>query len=244
MTTMLSSLPQFLRFLSSLPSADGMLAALTHGPLAPCGATRATFLATEGDEVVTICANGFTPHQVARYARFPTNLDLPSTRALTGISRTRVEGLLDDFPVLLLDASYWRRLISENGPGDVVAFPIWNGRQTLGVVSVLTSESAGPSPLTDEIATALGAALGLWWSHPLTPRDRVTVIEDEDVLILSDRQKTILGLVDQGQSTAKIARELGYSDSTVKQEIQRCMQVLRVADRRLAATKARELGLL
>jgi DNA-binding NarL/FixJ family response regulator len=35
---------------------------------------------------------------------------------------------------------------------------------------------------------------------------------------------------------------LGYSQSTVKQELQKAMKVLRVSERQEAATRAKELG--
>lgn len=244
MTTVLGSLPQFLRYLSGLPDAEGMVTALVRGPLIPFGATRATFLELDGDDLVSIYAEGYPVQLVHRFARFPTNVDLPSTRSLGMPTRSRVEDLLDDYPVLRLDASRWKAVIEENGPGEVIGFPIQASRRTMGVITILTADGPGVRGLSDELAASLGAVIGLWWSHPLTPKARVNASIEEDILFLSDRQQAILILVEQGLSTAKIAIRLGYSESTVKQQIQRAMQTLRVTDRRTAAARARELGLL
>lgn len=244
MTTVLGSLPQFLRFLSGLPDAEGMVTALVRGPLIPFGATRATFLELDGDELISVYASGYPAQLVNRFAHFPANVDLPSTRSLDGPTRSRVEGLLDDYPVLRLDTSRWKPILQENGPGEVIGFPILTNGRTTGVITILTADGPGVRTLSDQLAASLGAIIGLWWSHPLTPKARINASVEEDILSLNERQQAILVLVEQGLSTAKIANKLGYSESTVKQQIQRAMQTLRVTDRRMAAARARELGLV
>jgi len=62
-------------------------------------------------------------------------------------------------------------------------------------------------------------------------------------LNLDGRQLEILRLVEQGRSNASIAFTLGYSESTVKQDLQRAMKVLRTKDRLDAAIQARSLGM-
>lgn len=244
MTTVLGSLPQFLRYLSGLPDADGMVTALVRGPLAPFGATRATFLELKGDELISVHAMGYSASLVHRFAHFPTNVDLPSTRSLDGPKRSRVENLLEDYPILRLDTAKWRSVIEDNGPGEVIGFPVHEARRTTGVITILTADGPGVRVLPDQLAACLGSIIGLWWSHPLTPKARVNTSPEDDILSLDERQQTILVLVEQGLSTAKIAARLGYSESTVKQQIQRAMQRLRVSNRRQAAARAREMGLL
>lgn len=239
-----SSLPQFLRFLSGLPDADGMIHALVRGPMLTWGSTRGTFLSAASTELVSQAAYGYPAEQVRRYARFPLSIDLPAARAMRGPSITRVESLLDDFMVLRLDASAWLETIRANGPGNLIAFPVGGTRRPLGVVSVMTSDAQGASVPSAQALEALGAVLGLWWSHPLTPRERATISVPETALRLTDRQQEILRLVDTGATNSAIASRLGYSESTVKQEVTRAIHALRAHDRRDAVLRARDLGLL
>jgi DNA-binding NarL/FixJ family response regulator len=64
------------------------------------------------------------------------------------------------------------------------------------------------------------------------------------LLHVTERQKQILRLVEVGKSNTGIALALGYSVSTIKQELQRVMRAMGVSDRTEAAARARSLGLL
>jgi DNA-binding NarL/FixJ family response regulator len=61
---------------------------------------------------------------------------------------------------------------------------------------------------------------------------------------LTPRQCDILALVLCGWTNADIGARLGYSESTVKQEVQRAARILDAPDRMAAARRARGLGLL
>ena len=54
----------------------------------------------------------------------------------------------------------------------------------------------------------------------------------------------MLRLIEEGKTNTSIAATLGFSDSTVKLEIRRLLQMLRAPDRETAVRKAREYGLL
>ena len=88
---------------------------------------------------------------------------------------------------------------------------------------------------------AVSSALGLWMHHP----DKGLFVDDAPAdAALTDRQVRILRLVAAGRSNAAIAAYLGYSPSTVKQELQRVRVLLETVDRDASARRARELGLL
>lgn len=61
---------------------------------------------------------------------------------------------------------------------------------------------------------------------------------------LSERQLEILRLMSAGKTNAAIARELGYSESTVRQETMVIYRALGVDGREGAAARAAEWGLL
>lgn len=60
---------------------------------------------------------------------------------------------------------------------------------------------------------------------------------------LTDRERTILTLIAQGQSNAAIAEELVISPKTVSNHISSIFSKLQVADRAQAAIRAREAGI-
>jgi len=61
---------------------------------------------------------------------------------------------------------------------------------------------------------------------------------------LTDRQKRILALAAQGKSTSSIAARLGFSESTVKQDIRRAVSALGVTNRQQAIRRAQELSFI
>ena len=102
-------------------------------------------------------------------------------------------------------------------------------------------------PIDLALLRTLGSALGLWLDSPLTPRPTPLAFHENPAYIamaLTGRQKEILNLVEAGRSNAFIATKLGYSASTIKQELQRVMISLDVTSRAEAAQRARAIGLI
>ena len=62
--------------------------------------------------------------------------------------------------------------------------------------------------------------------------------------LLTQRQLVILGGMVEGKTNHELATEMGFSVSTVRHETMRIYQALSVSDRKEAAKKALELGLL
>ena len=81
-------------------------------------------------------------------------------------------------------------------------------------------------------------------SNPASKIIGAPVNELHEGLSLTPRQIEILELVQQGKSNTYISALLGFSQSTVKQELQRVMKLLRVNDRSAAVTRANELQLI
>jgi len=74
--------------------------------------------------------------------------------------------------------------------------------------------------------------------HLAASRPRETVFPQ-----LTDRERDVLELVAQGLDNLKIARRLGLSDKTVRNNLSNVLTKLGVADRGLAIARARDAGL-
>ncbi|MBU6244085.1 MAG: helix-turn-helix domain-containing protein [Actinomycetales bacterium] len=79
-------------------------------------------------------------------------------------------------------------------------------------------------------------------THPLAGLS--TRAPGREAGLLSDRQGRILRLVAEGKTNKAIASLLGYSESTVKLELSRTMELLKANDRQQAVQVARNLHLL
>lgn len=96
----------------------------------------------------------------------------------------------------------------------------------------------------DTIVTAIGdAAAG---AMVLTPGgdSRVIAALRAPRVVLTDREREVLLLVDAGAANKEIAARLFISESTVKTHVVHLLEKLGVASRAAAASEARRLGLL
>ena len=156
--------------------------------------------------------------------------------------------MVADTPALAIDRHIWDPFLDRVGRRDAVCVPITSGGRPVGAIALLCTPRTSWGPADLAILEAVGAALGLWATHPgsgvTTALAPGAAEPDGNVLKLTDRQIAILRLAEDGASNSAIAAALGYSISTVKQEIQRVLRTLRAVDRAAAAERARGLGLL
>ncbi len=121
-------------------------------------------------------------------------------------------------------------------------------------VSLLSELSAGgyaalPTDATpaELFAGVLGAAAGLAVLPPaqvgLTEPDEEEDFPEGDVA-LTPRERDVLGLLAEGLSNKRAARELGVSESTVKFHVQAIYSKLGVQSRTAAVTRGLQLGLV
>lgn len=235
-----SGMPSFLRYLANLPKSAGVLAAMVHGPLGPFGATAGSLMQPEGDSLVLLDGIGYREDELDRYAVIPLSVDMPFTRAvLQGTTSVLpAADLLPGFPHLDVDEALWSSIFRRTDARFIVTAPMTSDDLPVGAYGFLSRDEPDPGLLE-----ALSAALGLWLTNPKTPKAPPRGRTDHP-LLLTTRHREILKLAETGATTAEIAATLGYSESTVKQDIQRVMRSLRVHDRHAAVARARELGLL
>ena len=241
-------LPQLLRFLSALPNPDAVARALSLGPLAPLDFGATGIVRVAGETLEVLGTYGYTQEEIDRYFRMPIGVPTPFTRAVqhSEVLVDEMDALLDDFDALRMDEDLWKGIMERFGNGHVVSAPIVLQGTVIGAFGGITRSKRTWSSLDFALFDGLSAALGLWMTNPLTqlPTPDRLATHHSDTIHLTDRQMRILMLVESGRSNTSIAQLLGYSVSTIKQELQRAMRATRASDRLQAARRARELHLL
>ena len=244
-------LPQLVTYLSGFPDPLDVAGVLATGPLAHLGArTCIVMLADEeSDELRLVSSYGFDEGPEARYRGMLLRVRLPIVAAYRE-NRTIVTSTADfveDHAALALNKPRWAAAVDELGPGSVIDAPIVSDGAPIGSIAVTCT--GDPTRTAEDFALIDGitAALGLWITHPdsgvagsLTSSDT----GPDSRIELTDRQVRILDLVRAGKSNVRISLDLGVSESTVKQEVRRVLRILRTNDRRTAADRAQQLGLL
>lgn len=247
-STVPAGLPNFLRFLNALPEPESVARSLVLGPLAPLDMGTVGIARLNGDAIEVLGTYGYTQEEIDRYVRIPMSVQTPFTRAVEKgeVLIDDMDDLLDTFDALRMDRTLWRGIRDRLGVSQVVSSPIVLQGTVVGVYGGITRSKRTWTSLDFALLDGLSAALGLWITHPLgnLPTPDRFIARDDDSIHLTDRQRRILVLVEQGHSNTSIAMSLGYSVSTIKQELQRSMRATRANDRLEAARRARQLHLL
>ena len=237
----------FLQFLTTFPSTDVVAKAASRGPLAQFGCTAVSLWAQgSAGELVSIGECGLEEYNAERYARMSLTVHTALSEAFI-TSATIVLPLsevIGQYPDLSFDEDYWDRAIEINGDGDLGHVPIIVNGIPIGAITFLCDRINNWDPRSSAVLDGLGAALGLWMSNPASKVIGAPVSAQHEGLSLTPRQIEILNLVQQGKSNTYISARLGFSQSTVKQELQRVMKRLRVNDRAAAVMRANELQLI
>ena len=241
-------LPQFLRFLNALPSPSAVARALQLGPLAPLDFGAVGIVRLTGETLEVLGTHGYTQEEINRYFRMPMGVATPFTRAInhSEVLVDEMDELLEAFDALRIDEDLWLNIMRRFGSGHIVSAPIVLQGTVVGAFGGITRSKRAWTSLDFALFDGLSAVLGLWMTNPLTelPTPDRLVTNKDNIIHLTERQKRILSLVETGRSNTSIAQSLGYSVSTIKQELQRAMRATRARDRMEAARRARELLLL
>jgi DNA-binding CsgD family transcriptional regulator len=239
----------FLRYLGTFPDPDGVARAMAKGPLGCFDALAANLMIAGDEDLVAISSHGFSLDGAERYRGISLRADLPICISVRE-NRTIVTGtgtLLDDFQALALDRDLWEGLRDRIGSGEVVSVPIASQGAVVGAYGFIAPSREAWTVDDYALLDGIGAALGIWLTNPASRLGGSGgaaghVLTEQ--LHLGERQVQILRMVERGKSNAAIAATLGYSESTVKQELQRVLRTLRIDDRHAAVARAREIGLL
>jgi len=243
------ALPAFLRFLSTYPEPQEVCDALMAGPLANFMAKSVNMvLKTANDTFKTVAATGMAAPLVPRYQEFSCSLSTPVSHAVreAEIVSTTMLGQFERYTDLVIDRLIWEEVAKTTGDLMIETVPIVSNGTVLGAYVVFHESELTLSRTDFSMLGGIGHLLGVWATHPLTETNleaNLPVFSDELAFMLNERQLQVLELVELGRSNSAIGVILGYSQSTVKQDLHRAMRVLRANDRIEAAQRARDLGL-
>ncbi len=244
-----ASLSGFLRFLSASPEGGAVAEAIVHGPLASLDARATTIFAAQGSDLVLEGDYGFTPEFLERFHTFSISSPFAMCQAYRqGAIVERMSREADDWI-----GDYDRELLAsslaspEGDPLTATSVPILSKGRSIGVWNLVTPTAA---PLDRDAyihLDAVAAAIGMWLALRARDRTAAPIVRRERLsphTRITDRQLEVLRLLGAGKTNLQISVRLGFSESTVKKEVQQIMVYLNVHDREAAVSRARELNLL
>lgn len=166
----------------------------------------------------------------------PLAQNLPATDA---VKEDRIVWLADHhdwdefYPHLIEypDSSNLKTLI--NHPLHLTSAPI-------GVLGVMCDKENRATPEDNSFVSIVSGLISL---HISKQQNRSTLLEERGAY-LTKRQITIIEMMSQQMTNMQIARELGYSESTVRHETMRIYEILQANGRREAVVLSRKLGLI
>lgn len=250
MQARLRTLAEFNAYLGSFPRPEQVMSAMVRGPLSIYGARSGVLmLATNPSELRMISHFGHVDAEVARYHRFPMELDPQVTKAFREqqVVIRDAQELATTIPAYCLDSELWQEMMRRNEIRQFVYAPIVSEGASLGTFTFTVPSTLPWSAVDDEFIHVISVSMGLWISNDRArlQESHLTIDFERDVpLAITKRQTQILTLVERGKSNDAIAATLGYSLSTVKAELRTICRMLRTNDRHDAAKRARELALI
>lgn len=243
--SLLDGLPPLLQVLSSSPHPDEVAEALVSGPGRQFGASSGAVLWARGPTLIVLGLHGYLREEVAGLDSLPVASDysLPTAYREGEAFILPIATAGAAYPGLLRPGSRWEHTVARFPAGMIINAPIVSAGRSVGAYALSCAVARSCSTLEVAMLDAVSSALGLWMAHP----DSGLFVDDPDSwtdIEISQRQLRILSLVEAGRTNAAIASTLGYSTSTVKQELRRIMVLLGTPDREASAQRARGLGLL
>ena len=238
----------FLRHLGYLPEPDSVALSLAQGPLATFSPMSVDLWITgENFDILRIGSCGVIDDPAQIYDRISLSFRTPITVAFaTGTPViVPVNSLFETYPEFEVDREFWLEIVEQHRDGDLVQVPFHFSGVVIGAFTFLTSSPTQWDANHFMHFDAIGAALALWASHPRNGAVNGARKRSNNVGIgLTQRQIDILLLIRDGKSNGAISARLGFSTSTIKQELQRIMRRLNVHDRSQAVAVATDLQLL
>lgn len=242
-----SAYSNFLQYLTAFPDSDLVARAAARGPLAQFGCQSLTLWSNQNpEELACVGVHGMSDFDFERYSTLPVVFQTPLTESFLASTTIilPITEIINKFPQMAIDQDFWDDATEKNGNGDVGHVPVSVNGTPIGAFAFFCNRLNEWTPKAISILDGLSAALGLWMSHPLSNVLQPPKNASREGLSLTSRQVAILHLVREGKSNASISARLGFSQSTIKQELQWIMKRLKVHTRTEAAARASELHLI
>jgi DNA-binding CsgD family transcriptional regulator len=186
-----------------------------------------------GGLITPVYQFGFTEEQMESWKVSTIEDDLPSADALK----------TNDF-VWLADNEDWIRdypnLVKFKYPNaeTFICWPIHVRGSYMSIMGIVFGKVVNRTHECQNYLETIGGLIGLQISS--LKKLRVSVDEDSNVWnLLSNRQHKIVTMISEGRTNNQIAQELGYSQSTIRQETIKIYEILGVAGRKGAAAAFR-----
>ena len=226
------------------PTPDDLAAHLATVTFRELGAHVVTmYVRMDDDEsphLVLVGHWGLTPDEEAKYTLIQEDFPMPAADAVRHVlpMTLSMEQMAERYPLL--------GIRPDLTSGGQVFLPIVLDSIPVAAVMITTTQAFRWDPETWRCAQAVQALLGLYmrvtdrvWlpKRPLSP-------EFATRQGLSQRQISVLTLLAHGRKLPAIAARLGFSESTIKQDLRRAMAILGARDRREAIDRAIEFGLI
>ncbi len=245
------------RLVADAVDAQTLVNSIARGPLHQLGVLQAalyiptTVAATRGPTTLTLLGQYCIPGLEAPPGALTLTVPHPACAAFT--THEVVDRRLDDadsaFPLLTRYSEQLDALAYESTQCRFIALPIDIQAVTQGVLTLLVS--GGPDAWSwPEVELLRGAAslLAVW----LRLTQLTNLVEASGMLRpqpganvhLTERQHTILQALRDGKSNTSIATSLGFSISTVKQDISALQKMLGARNRHEVVRRAFAAGLL
>ena len=246
MSVDLDRLNQFLRYANTVPDVAHLVPALHHGPLASVDVAGSSLLRFVSDDTLEIVEHvGLPADFLDRYRQLPLGADLPTPLAVRERRIRAVEvGSTPRSALGRLDIEHYRTMARTLRIRSTIGVPVMHGGEPIAAISILSGQPAAEIRSRFTLLAAAASVVSLWLRHPDTRLPPPLASVPEQSLALSPRQRQVLLLVGRGATIEQAATALGFSPSTIKQDLRRTMRATRTTDRAEALERARQFGLL
>lgn len=186
---------------------------------------------SENGNVVPLAHCGFNENIVSSWLNYSINDELPPTDAIKNNSLIWVADNEDwrrDYPKLV-------ESLTDELAKTFITWPISARNSSMCVLGILLHETRRPTPDEVSFLEAVGSLIALQISRESFETNKVA---QEDVIkLLTRRQREILHGMADGLTNLQIANDLGFSESTIRQESMRMYEILQVSGRKEAIQK-------
>ena len=242
----LMGLPAVIRLLCSPTSPATVIERIVTGPLAVFDASAGILMRGVADDLVLVGSYGYAPGDLAGFETMPVGADLPICQAYRDGEYvvTSTVAATSDFADLASEPDRWDEFYARTPHGSIVSVPLISQGVAVGCLGFSCSEERSWGTDAVGLLDCLSSAVAMWMAHPISGFSSSQEWVPSGPVVLTPRQQRVLLLCSEGASTAVVARDLRYSESTVKQEMQRIMRLLETSDRAVAVQRAASLGLI